>query len=210
MNTIKPITILIADDHYVVRMGLKAVLQLDKSLEVIAEATTADEAVAAHQANCPDVTLLDLRMPGNGLDALLRIRKLSAIAKILILTTSELEQDIHQAVSDGANGYLSKSAVPEELSDAIRAVHAGNKWIPSHIARKLAERASNPELSQRELEVVRLIIKGLSNQDIATVLNISHSTAKAHVAHILQKLNVTTRAEAATEALRRGVVHVDE
>ena len=209
MSKAAPIRILIADDHHIVRMGLKTVLQFEPDLRVAAEASTADETVAAQATAQPDVTLLDLRMPGNGLDALRRIRSQSPQARVLILTTSEMEEDIHRALADGASGYLLKSVPPEELATAIRAVHSGARWVPDTIARKLAERASNPDLSPRETEVLRLVIKGHSNAGIAAALQITHSTAKAHVAHILEKLNVATRAEASTEAMRRGLLRPD-
>ena len=209
MSKAELIRLLIADDHHIVRMGLKAVLHFDPGLRVVAEASTADETVAAHHAAQPDVTLLDLRMPGSGLEALRRIRRQSPQARVLVLTTSELEEDIHRVLADGASGYLLKNVPPEELATAIRAVHAGRRWVPDAIARKLADRASNPDLSPRETEVLRLVIKGLSNQDIAAALQITHSTAKAHVAHILEKLNVATRAEASSEALRRGLVQTE-
>jgi two-component system NarL family response regulator len=210
MNSAQPIRLLIADDHYIVRMGLKTVLHLDPGLRVVAEASSADETIAAHAAARPDVTLLDLRMPGSGLEALRRIRSQSPEARVLVLTTSEMEEDIYRALAAGANGYLLKNIPPEELATAIRAVHGGARWVPDVIARKLADRASNPDLSPREAEVLRLVIKGLSNHDVAAALKITHSTAKAHVARILEKLNVATRAEASTEALRRGLVHPDD
>ena len=210
MSNPQPIRLLIADDHYIVRMGLKTVLQLDPGLRVVAEASTAEEAVEAALAARPDVTLLDLRMPGGGLEALRRLREQWPGARVLVLTTSEMEEDAHRALAGGAGGYLLKSVPPEELAAAIRAVHGGGRWVPDAIARKLAERASNPDLSPREIEVLRLVIKGLSNQDIAAALRISHSTAKVHVALILEKLNVATRAEASSEALRRGLVHPED
>ena len=206
MSGVTPIRILIADDHHIVRMGLKAVLQLDPGLCVVAEASTADEAVVACMATRPDVTLLDVRMPGNGLDALRRLRTQWPEVRVLILTTSELEEDIHRAVAAGAAGYLLKSVSPGELAAAIRLVHSGARWVSEAEARKLAERAATPGLSPREIEVLHLLIKGLSNYDISTALQITHSTAKAHVAHILEKLSAATRAEAAAEALRRGLV----
>ncbi len=200
------IRILLADDHAIVRMGLKTVFELEADLQVVAEAATADETVAAHGACKPDITLLDLRMPGSGLEALRRIRAQSPRARILVLTTSELEEDIHRALSDGASGYALKSIPPEELAGAIRAVHAGGRWVPADIARKLADRASAPDLSPREREVLDLVIKGLTNPEIATALGISFGTAKAHIRAILAKLQVSDRTEAAAEACRRGLV----
>lgn len=201
-----PIRILLADDHHMVRMGLKTILHLEPDIRVTAEAATAEETVAAHAVTNPDVTLLDLRMPGGGIEALRQIRARASQARVLIITTSEMEEDIHRALSAGANGYILKSVMPEELATAIRAIHAGGTWIPDAIARKLADRASSPELSPREREVLVFLVKGLSNPEIASALGISLSTAKAHVAKILEKLGVAARSEAAAEAYRRGLL----
>ncbi len=200
------IKLLLADDHAIVRMGLKTVFELEPDLQVIAEAATADEAVAAYTQSKPDVTLLDLRMPGTGIEALKRIRASNQHARILILTTSDLEEDIHRALAAGASGYAMKSIAPETLADAIRAVHAGERWVPQEIARKLADRTATAELSPRETEVLHLLIKGLTNPEIATALEISFGTAKAHIRAILAKLQVADRTEAAAEAYRRGLV----
>ncbi len=200
------IRLLIADDHRIVRMGLKTVFSLEPDFEVIAEAATADEAVASHSRSRPDVTLLDLRMPGGGLDALRRILQGDAKSRIIILTTSEMEEDIHRALRSGASGYVLKSIAPEELAEAIRAVHAGARWIPDDIARTLAERESSAELSPREMEVLHLVIKGMTNPEICSALTISLGTAKAHIRNILAKLQVSDRTEAATAAHRRGLL----
>lgn len=198
--------ILLADDHRIVRMGLKTVFALEPDFAVVAEAASADEAVAAHAKVCPDITLLDLRMPGGGLDALRRIIQADPKSRVMILTTSELEEDIHRALSAGASGYVLKSIAPEELAEAIRAVHAGARWIPDDIARTLAGRESSADLSPRELEVLHLVIKGMTNPEICAALNISLGTAKAHIRNILAKLQVADRTEAATAAYRRGLV----
>lgn len=204
MNT--RIRLLLADDHAIVRMGLRTVFELEGDLEVIAEAATADEAVAAHSSSRPDVTLLDLRMPGGGLEALRRILGNSPRSRVLVVTTSDLEEDIHRALAAGASGYVLKSIAPEELADAIRGVHAGARWVPAEVARKLADRAATPELSPREMEVLHLVVKGLTNPEIADALDISLGTAKAHLRAILAKLQVADRTEAASEALRRGLI----
>jgi DNA-binding NarL/FixJ family response regulator len=201
-----PIRLLLADDHHMVRMGLKSILHLEPDLLVVAEAATAAETIAAHATAGPDVTLLDLRMPGGGLEALREIRRQVPQARVLIITTSDLEEDIHRALTAGANGYILKSVLPEELATAIRAIHAGGRWVPEAIARKLADRASSPDLSPREREVLVLLVKGLTNPEIATALGVSLGTAKAHVGHILEKLGVAARSEAAAEAYRRGLL----
>ena len=200
------IRLLLADDHAIVRMGLRTVFELEGDLEVIAEAATADEAVAAHASARPDVTLLDLRMPGGGLEALRRILGHSPRSRVLVVTPSDLEEDIHRALAAGASGYVLKSIAPEELADAIRGVHAGARWVPAEVARKLADRASTPDLSPREMGVLHLVVKGLTNPEIAEALDISLGTAKAHLRAILAKLQVADRTEAASEALRRGLI----
>ncbi len=200
------IRILIADDHHIVRMGLRTVLRLERDLDVIAEASNADETLSAWKLHRPDITLLDLRMPGGGHTALAAIRRESPSARILVLTTSELEQDIHKALALGANGYALKSIPPEELAHAIRTIHHGGRWLPDDIARTLAERHSTPELTTREIEVLQLLTKGLTNPDICRTLSISLGTAKAHIRSILAKLHVADRTEATAEALRRGLV----
>ena len=132
------IHLLLADDHAIVRMGLKAVFELEPDLSVAAEASTADEALAAWRRVRPDVTLLDLRMPGGGLEALRRILMEDPAARVLILTTSGMEEDIHRTLHAGAKGYVLKCIPPEELAEAVRAIHAGGRWIPDDIARTLA------------------------------------------------------------------------
>ena len=202
----RPIQVLLADDHAIVRMGLRAVFELDDEIRVIAEAATAEETIAAHAKIKPEVTLLDLRMPGGGIEALKAILSHQPDAKVLILTTSDLEEDIHRALSAGAYGYVLKTTAPEDLSDAIIAVHAGKRWLPEDLARKLADRNDTEELSPREAEVLQLVVKGLTNPEIAEALHFSLGTAKAHLRSILAKLQVTDRTEAAAEAYRRGLV----
>lgn len=203
------IRILLADDHRIVRMGLKTVFTLETDLDVVAEAASADEAVAAYASAKPDVTLMDLRMPGGGIDALKRICHDDPGARVLILTTSEMEEDIHRALQSGASGYVLKSIDPKELADAIRAIHAGGRWIPDDIARSLAARQSTSQLSPREMEVLHLLIKGLTNPEICSALSISLGTAKAHVRNILAKLQVADRTEATAEAYRRGLLQME-
>jgi len=200
------IRILIADDHHIVRLGLKTVLKLERDLEVIAEAGTADECVAVWRTLKPDVTLLDLRMPGGGHDALQRILATEPTARILILTTSELEQDIHQALIAGAKGYALKSISPDELSEAIRSIYKGGEWIPKGIAKTLSHRLSGAELTARELQVLELLSKVLTNPDICRALSISLGTVKIHIRNILSKLEVTDRTQATSEAYRRGLL----
>jgi two-component system, NarL family, response regulator len=200
------IRLLLADDHGIVRMGLKTVFALEPDLQVVAEAADGEDAYRAWQKTRPHLTLLDLRMPGGGHETLHRILAADAGARVIILTTSDTEQDIHRALTAGACGYVLKSSPPEELAEAIRAVHSGGRWIPDDIARTLALSRSTPELTARESEVLHLIVKGLTNPDICTALGISLGTAKAHLRNILSKLEVSDRTEATAEAYRRGLV----
>lgn len=202
----RAIRILIADDHRIVRMGLKTVFSLEPDLEVAGEAATAEEALAAWESLRPDVMLLDLRMPGNGLEVLRSLLAKEPAARVLILTTSEMEEDIHRALRSGARGYALKGIAPEELAEAIRSIHRGGTWIPEDIARTMSAREECADLSPRELEVLQLLIKGLTNPDICALLGISLGTVKIHIRNILAKLQVSDRTEAASEAYRRGLV----
>jgi DNA-binding NarL/FixJ family response regulator len=200
------IRLLLADDHYVVRIGLKTVLELEPDLRVVVEAANRKETLARFRQHRPDVALIDLRMPGGGLETLRELRREFLTARLLVLTTSELEEDIHRAMDAGASGYAPKTIVPNELIAAIRTVHAGGRFLPPALAQILNCRSATPELSQREQAVLALLAKGLTNKEIATLLGISVSYAKVHVAHLLEKLAVGDRTEAATAAFQRGLL----
>ncbi|MBI2838945.1 MAG: response regulator transcription factor [Acidobacteria bacterium] len=206
MTKENPIRILVADDHPVVADGLAAMIERQPDMTVVATATTGLQAVDLFQAHRPDVTLMDLRMPGmSGLDAIIAIRKDVADARILVLTTYDGDEDIHRAIDAGARGYLLKDARREELLDAIRDVHSGRSHIPAPVAARLRESGPRIRLSPRELEVLRLMAKGSSNKDIAQALHITEGTVKGYVVNILTKLDVRDRTEAVTVALQRGV-----
>ena len=200
------IRMLLVDDHRIVRMGLKVVLECEPDLAVVGEAGDLDSCIAAFERFQPDVTLLDLRIPGGGLAALKKIRSIQPDARVLVLTTSEQEEDVHGCLENGACGYAWKSMDPVKLAGAVRGVLAGEVWLPPEVARIRAARQSAPALSDREKEVLELIAKGLTNPEIGSVLSISRSTIKVHVAHILEKLGVADRTEAAAEAFRRGLL----
>jgi two-component system NarL family response regulator len=203
------IRILIADDHPVVREGLAAIIERQPALSVVAEASNGQEAVALYRQHRPDVTLVDLRMPElDGVAVITTIRREFPEARIIILTTYDGDEDIYRGVFAGARAYLLKDAPREDLLEAIRAVYAGQKRIPVEVATKLAERLTSSELTGRELEVLRLIVAGRSNKEIGQRLSITEGTVKAHVNNILSKLGVHDRTHAATEALRRGLVHL--
>ena len=203
------IRILIADDHELFREGLRVVLDLRPDFEVVAEAASVAETIAAHAQHQPDVTLLDLQMPdGTGIDALKIIRKAQTDARVLMLTTYDGDEDIHRAMSAGASGYLLKSIPSKQLEAAVRAVIDGRQYLPPAVAERLAERDAFQTLTTRELEILALIARGLSNKDVARVLAANEFTVKAHVRNILAKLGVETRTEAAILAVQRGLVQV--
>jgi DNA-binding NarL/FixJ family response regulator len=205
------IRLLLVDDHSVVRMGLAAVLGLENDLVVVAEAEDGEEASEAFRNHQPDVTLMDARMPGaGGVAAVRAIRTEFPEARIVMLTTYDLEEVVFAALDAGAAGYLLKSVERDELVAAIRRVAAGERCLPASLARRLAERGSRKHLSPRELEVLDLMRRGLSNRDIGVALGISDHTAKAHVKAILAKLEAGDRAEAVAAGFERGFLQIEE
>ena len=203
------IRILIADDHELFREGLRVVLDLRPDFEVVAEAANVAETIAAHAQHHPDLTLLDLQMPdGTGIDALKIIRKTQPDARVLMLTTYDGDEDIYRAMAAGASGYLLKSIPSKQLEAAIRAVIEGRQYLPPAVTERLAERAAFQALTARELEILALIARGLSNKDVARVLAANEFTIKAHGRNSLAKLGVETRTEAAILAVQRGLVQI--
>ena len=210
MTKTKPIQILIVDDHWVVRTGLKSMIDSQPDMAVVAEAGNGQEAVALFRAHQPDVVLMDLRMPGlNGVEATVAIRSEFPDARIVVLTTYDGDENIYRALQAGARAYLLKDIPRNEFLDDIRAVQSGRYCIPPGVAERLAQRMPHPDLSSRELEVLKLIVEGMSNKEIASALSVTESTVKNHVNSILSKLNVRDRTQAATAALRRGIVMLD-
>jgi two-component system NarL family response regulator len=205
-----PIRVLIADDHAIVREGLAALIARRQDMEVVAEAENGESAVELARQHRPDVILMDLRMPRlGGVEALAAIRAEQPGARVIVLTTFDGDEDIYRALQAGAQAYLLKDTPRDELLDAIRAVHQGLKRIPPEVAAKLAERLTAPELSPRELDVLRLVALGQSNKEIAAALHIAEGTVKLHVNNLMGKLGVSGRTQAVTEALRRGLVRLD-
>lgn len=198
-----------ADDHNVVRQGLVALIKTVPDMTVIAEAADGLQAVELFRQHRPDVTIMDLRLPGiSGVEAITQIRRDFPAARILVLTTFDGDENIFRALQAGARGYLLKDMFGDELMEAIRGVHAGRTRIPAPIAQRLAERMGGPSLTNRELEVLKLIVAGKSNRDIGTELTISEATVKTHINSILSKLGVSDRTQAATTALQRGIVEL--
>jgi DNA-binding NarL/FixJ family response regulator len=203
------IKVLIADDHSVVREGLVSLISRKADMTVVGEASNGRDAVELWKQHKPDVTLLDLRMPElDGVAALKEMRHEKPEARIIVLTTFDGDEDIYRAIQAGAKGYLLKDAPREALMDCVRRVHAGETCIPVHLAAKLAGRVSGETLSEREIDVLKLMAQGKSNKEIGSALFISEGTVKSHVKSIFAKMNVISRTEAVSSASRRGLIQL--
>jgi DNA-binding NarL/FixJ family response regulator len=204
------IRVLIADDHGIVREGLVAMIRRNKGdMTVVGEASNGREAVDLWQQHRPDVTLIDLRMPGlDGVEAIKEIRADDEKARIIVLTTFDGDEDIYRAIQAGAKGYLLKDVPRESLMDCIRRVYAGETSVPVHLVAKLADRVSGDTLSKREIEVLQLMAQGKSNKEIGSALFISEGTVKSHGKAIFAKMNVVSRTEAVADATRRGLIRL--
>ena len=205
------IRVFVVEDHAVVRQGLIALLSSSLQIEVVGSAKDGQEAVERYASLMPDVTLIDLQMPGMpGVEAIQQIRRAVPAARFIVLTTFDGDEDIYRAMQAGARAYLLKGVDMEELVEAILAVNAGRGRIPSVIAEKLAQRIGSEELSVREVEVLERIVAGRANKEIASDLNISEATVKSHVNSLLGKLGASDRTHAAVLALQRGIVHLPQ
>ncbi|MBV9224453.1 MAG: response regulator transcription factor [Acidobacteriaceae bacterium] len=204
------IRILVVEDHHVVRQGLVALIKTVEDMQVVGEACDGKQAVELFRQQQPDVTIMDLRLPHmTGVEAITAIRRDFPSARIIVLTTYDGDEDIYRALQAGARGYLLKDMSGDDLMDAIRTVHAGRSRIPPAVAQRLADRLGGPDLTGRELEVLKLIVSGKSNKEIGRDLFISEATVKTHINSLLSKLGVSDRTQAATTALQRGIVHLD-
>lgn len=194
----------------VLRKGIAALLNAEPDLKLVAEASNGKDAINAFRSNQPDVTLMDLQMPEmDGLEAIHAIRNEFPEARIIVLTTYSGDMQVLRALKAGARGYILKGLVHKELLDTIRAVHAGQKRIPPEIAAELADHATDDPLTEREIDVVRLIAAGNSNKQIADQLSIGEATVKSHVTNILSKLGANDRVHAVTIGLKRGIIELD-
>jgi two-component system NarL family response regulator len=204
----KVISILIADDHPVVREGLVAIFKSQKDIKVVAEATDGEEACELCAQLSPDVLLLDLRMPRkDGLQVITEVMsRRGTKPRIIVMTTYESEEDVRRALKAGAKGYLVKGSPPQQIREAVRRVAEGESLLPAAIASKLAESMGHPELSERERQVLQYMASGRSNKEIGQVLYISENTVKAHVKSILTKLDAMGRTEAIAIATKRGLI----
>jgi DNA-binding NarL/FixJ family response regulator len=203
------IRVLVVDDHPLMRSGLSGEINLQADMKVVAEAADGEEAIASFRAHRPDITLMDIRMPGlNGIDAIVALRQEFPNARFIILTTAAGDVQARRAFEAGAMGYLLKNLLRTELIDTIRLVHAGRKRIPPEVAQEMAEHAGDEAITRRELDVLRGIAKGKSNKIVASDLNISEHTVKNHVKNILAKLNASDRTDAVMIAIRRGIIEM--
>ena len=200
---------LIADDHPVVCRGLAAIIRTEPGMSVAGEAANGEQAVEMFRQHRPDVTLMDLRMPVmDGVEAIRTIRGESRDAAIIVLTTYQGDEDIHRALKAGAQSYLLKGITDVELLTAITNVHAGRRYLPQTVRDSLANRPPNSDLSGRELQILELIVKGMSNRQIGDALEIAEATVKWHVNIIFSRLNVSHRTQAAVTALSRGLIEM--
>jgi DNA-binding NarL/FixJ family response regulator len=203
------IRIFCVDDHPLLREGISAVINNQPDMQMVAEASNAHEAIEQFRKHKPDVTLMDLRLPGmSGIDAMIAIRTEFPEARIIILTTFEGDVEIQRALEAGARAYMLKSMPPKDMIDTIRQVHGGTKRVPPEIASHLAEHYSDEPLTTREIEVLSQIAGGNRNRDIADKLFITEETVKVHIKHIMEKLGASDRTQAVAIGVRRGIIQL--
>jgi two-component system, NarL family, response regulator len=205
-----PARVLVVDDHSLLRTGVANIINQEADLEVVAEASNGRDAIDAFLAQRPDVVLMDLRMPEmEGVEAVRRIREIDPQARVVVLTTYDADEDIARALQAGAKAYILKDIAAAALVACVRDVLAGKTYLAPSAAAKLAERVTQVQLTPRELAALRLLANGHSNKEIASALAISERTVKSHLAHLFDKLQVTSRTEAVRVATRRGLVRFD-
>ncbi len=209
MSEQEPIRVFIVDDHPVVLAGLASMLSTQPGIEVVGSASDGEEALKLLLMQPAHLLLLDLRMPGmNGLETLQALRRSGISIRAIVLTSYAMDEEVYRAVQAGAQGYLLKDAPQSEMIEAIRAVHCGKRYFRGAIAERLAERMLRSSLTERELEVLTMLSRGLTNKEIGHVLNISGNTVRNHVNSIIEKLEVSDRTEAATVAIHRGIIEL--
>jgi two-component system NarL family response regulator len=203
------IRVMIVDDHAVVCMGLAGIINTQPDMRVVAQAHSGKEAVTLARKHCPDVILMDLRMPEmSGVEAITEIRAERPESAVIVLTTYQGDEDIRKALAAGAQAYLLKGMSHLKLLEAIRSVSAGGKYIPRSILNSLSGKLNRPALSPREVDILRLVVKGLNNNEIAETLNITRGTVKWHINIILRRLDVSDRTQAVIVAAKRGIIEI--
>ena len=203
----KGIRLMVVDDHPAFRKGLAALIESEPDLSVVAETGDGLESVALYRRIHPDVVLMDLRLPGfSGVEAIQAIRKEFPDARVIVVTTYDTDEDVYRALQSGAKSYLLKDMFPEQIFDAIRAVYAGTSQLPPQVADRLDERLNRKELTQREMDVLELLVRGLSNKEIADNLSLSEAAIKSRLKGLFHKLQVEDRAGAVISALQHGIV----
>ena len=209
MSSPQPILVLTVDDHPLLRRGIATLVNAESDMKLVAEASNGVEAIHQFRQHRPDITLMDLQMPEmSGIDATIAIRQEFPAAKIIVLTTYAGDMQVVRALQAGARGYLLKAQVTEELLDTIRSVHAGKRRIPPEIAAEVVEFTGKDALSDREIEVLRLVAAGNANKEVAARLSVGEDTVKKHVTNILAKLQANDRTHAVTIALKRGIIEL--
>jgi two-component system, NarL family, response regulator len=209
MTTNEKIKVMVVDDHPLMRVGVASIINARADMTVVAQTGTGEEAVALFPQHKPDITLMDLRLPKmSGVDSIRAIRGRWPNARFVVLTTYEGDEDIHRALEAGAKGYVIKGMPYQTLIDSLLRVHSGGRFLPPPVARALASRMPDSELSSREQEVLRRLVDGMTNKEIANLLGITEATVKCHVSTILMRLNVSDRTQAVVTALQRGLVHL--
>ena len=209
-NTGKKIRVMLVHDHFAIRVGLARSLDSEADIAVVAECATGEQALELFRERCPDVVIMDYRLPGkSGVETTRILREEFPQARVAVLSVYEGEEDIYRAIQAGAAAYLPKSAELVELLLAIRTISAGGAYLPASVRARLEARSGRPELSPRELEALEWIVQGLGNKQIAKKMDIAERTVKLHVGKLLEKLGVADRTQAATTAVQRGIIHLD-
>lgn len=203
------IRVMVVDDHPLMRVGVSSIVNARSDMSVVAQTGSGEEAVSLFLQHKPDITLMDLRLPGmSGVDAIHSIRTRHPGAKFVVLTTYEGDEDIHRALEAGARGYIIKGMPYQTLIDALLRVHSGGRFLPAPVTKALESRTPDSDLSGREREVLRHLVAGSTNKEIANLLGITEATVKCHVSTILMRLDVSDRTQAVVTAIQRGLVHL--
>ncbi len=210
MKTKDQIKLIVVDDHPTFRMGLAALVESQPDMTVVAEAGGGQAALELFRQKKPDVVLMDLRMPDlGGVETILALLKDFPAAKVIVVTTYDLDEDIYRAIQAGAKSYLLKDMPREQVITTIREVHAGKHKLPPNVLNRLQQRAQREDLTEREMEIIQLVVKGRSNKEISSALFISEDTVKYHLKTLFTKLDAQDRTEAAISAIRHGIVHLE-